>query len=93
MRIVRSGDTRYDLPQPVIQEETRVSGVIASGVGSTVGFPGLYVVDFGNPGTFGARYSECWPVPSNADVQALFDISTASTAARIVTIEGVDLQK
>jgi len=90
-RILRSGDTRMDLPQPVWQEESRLSGF--NFIGAMSGFPGIYVADFGNPGMMGARYSECWPVPSNADVQMLFDVATASTAVRIVTIEGVDLQQ
>lgn len=48
-------------------------------------------IDLANPtGAFVARYSECWPVPSNADVQLLLDVAATGTA-RLLTIEGVDL--
>lgn len=93
LRLVRSGDTRLDLDDVMLAEQARIASLgLGEIVGSVVNSSGIRVVDLGNPGMYGSRYSEWWPVPSNADVQALFDIGVAPIAIRIVQLEGVDMQ-
>jgi hypothetical protein len=93
VRVVRSGDMRIDIDTPMME----VLGAYANpsaGIGAQ--FPvttnGI-VIDFANSmGLFKVtKYSECWPVPSNSDVQLQLDIATVGSV-RMVTVEGVDLQ-
>jgi hypothetical protein len=88
-RIIRSGDTRFDLAQFDLQ----ALGVLAydlnaadSSLQSTVW------IDFANPDARqgNVKYSEFWPVPSNADVQLQLDVSAAGSC-RMIMVEGVDL--
>lgn len=90
-RLLRGGDTRIDLTQVQLQEQAR--SISASFSSANADFTGVVGIDFANPGMFGARYSECWPVPSNADVQLSTDILVAATTMRMITLEGVDLQR
>lgn len=93
LRVVRSGDTRLDLDDVMLAEQLHVNSPSFQEIVGTVGIgAGIRIVDFGNPGMYGSRYSEWWPVPSNADVQAVFDIAVAPIAIRIVQLEGVDMQ-
>jgi hypothetical protein len=90
-RIVRSGDMRVDLDLPGFQPVTTYANPTAYQTSdSTLQAP--MVLDFANPLglTKVSRYSECWPVPSNADVQLQVD-SAALGTIRMLTVEGVDL--
>lgn len=83
VRVVRAGDTRVDMP---VTDLLRVNSA-AYGVALATG---QVVVDFANTGQLGVRYSEFWPIPSNADTFVAFD-TTAACIVEIATIEGVDL--
>jgi hypothetical protein len=103
VRLQRSGDTRVDLTSESYQVQSLISiiqtasspnapaaGDIVANPTDSTGMAPIWI-DLANPtGAFVARYSECWPVPSNADVQLLLDVATVGTA-RLLTIEGVDL--
>ncbi len=90
-RLIRGGDTRISVPVNVLQALNQMSNL--GGIPGTTRPAGMYVLDLGNPGMWAARYSEAWPLPSNADVQMVSDIATANLTLRIVQIEGVDLQR
>ena len=96
LRIQRSGDTRVDLSQACFQVLTLLSTINeASDIGSSSDEDSTATsaiwLDFANPVTgMNAKYSECWPVPSNSDVQLLVD-TLALGSVRMITIEGVDL--
>lgn len=87
MRLVRGGDTRVSSDVPILQAFNQYQ------FGGDVVPAGVVALDLGNPGMPDARYSEFWPLPSNADVQLQCDIATANTALRIVQLEGVDLAR
>jgi hypothetical protein len=94
VRVVRSGDTRVDLDTPGFSVFSTYSNP-ASGIGAQndVGGTEPIVIDFANHlGLFRTtKYSELWPVPSNSDVQLQLDVAAIGTA-RLITLEGVDLQ-
>jgi len=96
VRIVRSGDTRIDLDNPgysAFSEYSNASSGIGNAIISGVGGIGVIVVDFANSSSLyrTSKYSECWPVPSNSDVQLQLDVAAAGSV-RMITVEGVDLQ-
>jgi hypothetical protein len=93
VRIVRSGDTRYDLDAngfSVISGYANAS----SQIGQTADTSNAnIVIDFANSCSLfrTTKYAECWPVPSNSDVQLQLDVASIGSC-RMLTIEGVDLQ-
>ena len=98
VRVVRSGDTRYDLDTAgfaAISSYANPSSGIGAQTDATTGFGalGAIVIDFANSASLfkTTKYSECWPVPSNSDVQLQLDVA-AIGSVRMLTIEGVDLQ-
>lgn len=98
VRVVRSGDTRIDLDTAgfaAISSYANPSSGIGAQSDATTGFGalGATVIDFANSASLfkTTKYSECWPVPSNSDVQLQLDVATIGSV-RMITVEGVDLQ-
>jgi hypothetical protein len=89
VRLIRGGDTRISVPVNVLQSLNEVAQLAAPSIRPA----GAYYLDLGNPGMWAARYSEMWPLPSNADVQMISDVAVAPVTLRIMQIEGIDLQR
>lgn len=83
----RAGDQRVDIPVAALLRLNTMTYGVAAGVLLS----GQVLWDFANTGQLiGARYSEFWPVPSNADTFLVVDTS-AAVKLEIATLEGVDL--
>lgn len=83
--IKRAGDQRVDMPT----SELCALNLTTYGVGTLL--TGQVLWDFANIGQLvGCRYSEFWPIPSQADTFLVVDTS-AACQLEVVTLEGVDL--
>lgn len=94
VRVVRSGDTRVDLDTAGFSVFSNyANGSVGIGQQNDVAGTEPIVIDFASfLGLYKTcKYSELWPVPSNADVQLQLDVAAVGSA-RMLTLEGVDLQ-
>lgn len=82
----RAGDQRVNMTYADLM------ALNATQYGTALANTGQAVIDLANPGNLGARYSEFWPIPSNADTFLIVDTS-AACIIDLVTLEGVDLRR